>query len=64
MMPTFLLALSLLLPMATVPSSTPASPRIQYLGAENIPDNVGCVGFPPGTSDMQTLWRYRHRVCK
>lgn len=48
----FLVALWLLFPVL---SSGSSSPRIQFLGAENIPNNVGCVGFPPGTSDMQTL---------
>jgi hypothetical protein len=49
-----------------VPVSSPGatSPRIQFLGAENIPNNVGCVGFPPGTSDMQTLlaWAWQFSI--
>ena len=49
-----LVALWLLLPV----SSLGASPRIQFLGGENIPNTVGCVGFPPDTSDMQTLFAW------
>ena len=50
-----LVALWLLLPVSS-PGAT--APRIQFLGAENTPNNVGCVGFPPGTSDMQTLFAW------
>ncbi|SRR6266542_5643103 len=58
MIPIFLLALSLVLPMVSTSGSTSASPRIQFLGAEDIPNTIGCVGFPPGTSDMQTLFAW------
>jgi hypothetical protein len=34
------------------------SPRIQFLGAENFPNNAGCAGFPYGTSDHQSVFAW------
>jgi|SRR5687768_3814173 len=42
-------------------SSGSSSPRIQFLGAENFPNNVGCRGYPIGTSEDQTVFAWAFR---
>ena len=43
-----------------LPVSSPGSdsPRIQFLGAEDFPNNVGCVGVSPGTANVPPLFAW------